>query len=284
MKYLIFGNKGQLGRHFEIALARTGHEAKGYDIDEIDIAVERAVFDCVAAHNPDIIINCAAYNQVDNAETDSQTAFAANATGPENLAGAAEKYGAKLVHYGTDYVFDGKKTGALYTEKDLPAPPNEYARSKLEGEKLVLMNSPEALVLRVSWVFGPGRQNFIYKVMQWAKNNPFLKVAFDEVSVPTYTGMIVDVSLRAIDAGLSGLYHLTNGGYAPRYEYAKYVIERLAPNKIIHPVSKDIFNLPARRPDFSAMDNSGLSGALDIDIPHWREGIDKYFREFDWGE
>lgn len=280
MKYLICGNRGQLGRHFEIELDRRGAEYKGFDIDTLDIADPDATAEALRAYRPDVVLNCAAYNQVDLAEANPVPAWMANSDGPANLARIARELGARMVHYGTDYVFDGEKTGDLYTEGDEVNPLNEYSRSKLEGERRTLGEYPGALVLRVSWVFGPGTQNFIYKVMTWAREKPYLQVAFDEVSVPTYTGTIVDTTLRALDAGLSGLYHLTNGGYAARYEYARYAIERTAPDKLIYPVSKEMFNLPARRPYFSAMSAAAISKELGIDIPHWREAVDKYFKEF----
>jgi len=170
---------------------------------------------------PDIVINCAAYNLVDKAEEDYITAYKTNALGVRNLAYLSNKLNAFFVHYSTDYVFDGTKENGLYTEEDTPNPLNEYGKSKLTGERWIVEETENYLLFRVSWVYGRGKQNFIYKLIQWAKNNDYLKIAYDEISVPTSTRTIVEVTLKALDNGLTGLYHLTNSGYASRYEWAK---------------------------------------------------------------
>mgnify|MGYP000187186654 CR=1 FL=1 len=157
-------------------------------------------------------------NLVDKAESDFKDAFRVNSVGSYNLAIACKEVKAKLVHFSTDYVFDGTKQG-LYTEEDSPNPSNQYGKSKLLGEELIKQVLEDRfLIFRVSWVCGEGTQNFIYKFLQWAKDRDILQIAFNEVSVPTYTGFIVEKTLKALDKGLQGLYHLVPRGYASRYE------------------------------------------------------------------
>ncbi|WP_457623689.1 dTDP-4-dehydrorhamnose reductase, partial [Persephonella sp.] len=244
--------------------------------EECDISDLNRVLEIFENVKPDIVINCAAYNQVDKAEEDFATTVKVNSLGVRNLAFACKKFDAFLVHYSTDYVFDGKKEDGLYTEEDIPNPLNDYGKSKLLGEIFLNEETESYLIFRVSWVYGEGKQNFIYKLMHWAENNEYLKVAYDEISVPTSTRTIVEVTLKALDSGLTGLYHLINSGYASRYEWAKKVFEIKGINKFIKPVSSDFFNLPAKRPKFSAMDNSKISRELSLEIPKWDEELFKF--------
>ena len=281
MKYLIFGKNGQLGREFVKWL--NGGSVKSLNgkfvewiavgREECDISDLNQVLEIFESIKPDIVINCAAYNLVDKAEEDYLTAVKVNSVGVRNLAFACNRYRAFLVHYSTDYVFDGKKENGLYTEDDKPDPLNEYGKSKLMGEEFLKEETDKFLVFRVSWVYGEGKQNFIYKLLKWAENNDYLKISYDEVSVPTSTGTIVDVTLKALKKGLEGLYHLTNSGYASRYEWAKKVFQIKRIDKFIYPVSSEIFNLPAKRPKFSAMSNRKLSKELSIEIPYWEEEL-----------
>jgi dTDP-4-dehydrorhamnose reductase len=199
--------------------------------------------------------------------------------GPKNLAQVAESHNAKLIHFGSDYVFDGLKENGLYNEEDPVNPLNEYGKSKLLGEQYVLKEMDRCLILRLSWVFGTGKQNFIHKLLEWANNNEYLKIACDEFSVPTYTDMVVDVTLKAIEQGLTGQYHLTNSGFCSRYEWAKVILKAVRMNKFIRPVAMESFNLTAKRPKYSAMSNRKLTDCLNIAIPSWEESVQLYLLE-----
>ena len=279
MKYLITGKNGQLAQAFIKRFKERSVDFSAPDESQLDITDQKAVADAAVAHKPDIIINCAAYNLVDKAEQDKDTVFAVNATGPRNLAQAAAKQKAMLVHFGSDYVFDGLKENGLYTEGDPVNPLNEYGKSKLMGEQHVQNELDRCLVLRLSWVFGAGKQNFIYKLIEWAKNSEYLKIACDEFSVPTYTETVVDVTLKALEQGLTGQYHLTNSGFCSRYEWAKVILRTIGVNKFIRPVTMETFNLPAIRPKFSAMSSRKLSGLLHVDIPTWEESVELFLRK-----
>jgi len=187
---------------------------------------------------------------------------------------ACERYKAFLVHYSTDYVFDGKKE-ALYIEEDRPNPLSEYAKSKYLGEVFVKEETERYLIFRVSWVYGEGKQNFLYKLTEWAKAQEHLRVACDEFSVPTSTRTIVEVTLKAIKDGLTGLYHLVNSGYTSRFEWAREFFRLKGINKFIYPAYQSDFNLPAKRPRFSAMSNEKICRALGIEIKDWKEEMEK---------
>jgi dTDP-4-dehydrorhamnose reductase len=278
MKILIAGANGQLAREFQKALENYDYTVVALDKESLDISDLNVVTEAFSKYNPDIVLNCAAYNFVDKAEEDFDTAYKVNASGVRNLAVACKKNNALLVHYSTDYIFDGTKED-FYTEEDEPNPINNYGKSKLLGEKLLTEETDRFLLFRVSWVFGGGKQNFLYKLSELGKKNRVLKVVYDQISAPTFTKDIVILTMLAIDKGLRGVYHLTNSGYASRYEVARYFIERLGRDNLILPVNSDYFPSPAKRPYFSAMSNLKLSKDLDVNIPDWKMGIDRYIEE-----
>ena len=277
MNILITGSKGQLAAEFQKSLQGQNYTVAALDKHELDITDMTAVSDTVSRASPDVIVNCAAYNYVDNAEDDFDSAFKVNAFGVRNLAVSCREHSVLLIHFSSDYVFDGRKED-FYNEEDETNPISRYGESKLQGENFLKQESPEYILFRVSWVFGKGRQNFLYKLSEWAKDKRILKIVYDQISVPTFTEDIVSVTLFAIQKGLRGLYHLTNSGYATRYEVARYFLERLNMDTIILPVQSDIFPSPAKRPFFSVMSNKKISRDLDISIPDWRLGIDRYIR------
>jgi len=275
-KVLITGAGGQLGKEFVKVLSSKGIDFVALERKDLDITNFEKVYKTLKEIKPSIVINCSAYNQVDLAETEILQAFSTNAIGPYNLAIVCREMNAKLIHYSTDYVFDGIKN-RLYTEEDKPNPLNQYAKSKLLGEELVKQVLEDYLILRVSWVYGEGKQNFIYKLLQWAKEREVLQIAFNEVSVPTYTRFIVEKTLKALKKGLTGLYHLVPRGYASRYEWAKLALKLFGINKILIPVQKEIFNLPAKRPDFSAMSCAKIEKELEEEFEEWDEIYSKVY-------
>ena len=277
MNYLITGSSGQLAASFKMRLGSRSMDFLAPDESRCDITDRTCIRTLIESFQPQVIINCAAYNLVDKAEQDRDRAFQVNALGPRLLAEEARRSGAVLVHFGSDYVFDGLKQDGLYREMDAVSPLSEYGRSKLAGEAAVReVLGDRSLVFRLSWVFGEGKQNFIVKLLEWAAVQEYLRVACDEFSVPTWTETVVDVTLHALDQGVSGLYHLTNSGYCSRYEWAKAILRKKGVDKFIRPVSMDSFNLPAKRPKFSAMSNRTITNKLGISIPDWEETVDRF--------
>lgn len=277
MKILITGANGQLAREFIASLKN--YEVNAFSREHLDISNHEAVSNAVSYLKPDVVFNCSAYNLVDRAEEDFDSAIKVNALGVQNLAKACKKDNALLIHYSTDYVFDGTKED-FYTEEDKPNPINKYGESKLLGERMLSEETDNFLLFRVSWVFGKGKQNFLYKLSEWAKNRRVLKVVSDQISVPTYTEDIVKFSILAVSNGLRGVYHLTNSGYASRYEVARFFIERLGMNNIVLPVSSDYYP-STKRPYFSAMSNSKIMNKLAIVIPDWKDAVERFIKKLE---
>jgi dTDP-4-dehydrorhamnose reductase len=277
MNYLITGSGGQLAASFTKRLRSRSKEYLAPDESLCDITDRKSIRKVIASCHPRVIINCAAYNLVDKAEQDRDRAFQVNALGPRLLAEEARECNAVLVHFGSDYVFDGFKQDSLYREDDTASPLSEYGRSKLAGEQAVKeVLGDRSLVFRLSWVFGEGKQNFIAKLLEWSAAQEYLRIACDEFSVPTWTETVVDVTLNALEQGVSGLYHLTNSGYCSRYEWAKAILRKKGIDKFIRPVSMDSFGLPAKRPKFSAMSNQAIMNRLNTSIPNWEEAVDRF--------
>jgi len=279
-RYLIAGSSGQLARAFIRTLSARSLDFLAPEESGLDITDAGGVGRVCKEYRPDVILNCAAYNLVDKAEEEPGTAMKVNAEGPQVLARAAKDCGARLVHFGSDYVFDGQKQDGLYTEEDAPNPLNEYGRSKLRGEELVRSESEDFLIFRLSWVYGDGTQNFLHKLLGWASDKDYLSIVCDEFSVPTCTYTVADVTLRALEKGLTGgIFHLTDSGYCSRYEWARLALRLAGINKFIRPVGMSGFDLPATRPGFSAMSNTRVSESLGISIPSWEDSLGAFMKE-----
>ncbi len=290
MRFLITGARGQLAGEFLQKLQKEQNAGQDFlpssfcsklialDRESLDISDSMATLEAVSLYKPDVVINCAAYNHVDRAEEDFDAAYRVNASGTKNLASTCKKHNALLVHYSTDYVFDGLKED-LYTEQDEPNPINSYGKSKLEGERLLLEETDNFLLFRVSWVFAEGKQNFFNKLKEWSGKKKVIKVVCNQISVPTYAEDIVRVTLLAINKKVRGVYHLTNSGYASRYEVARYYMERLGLKNVILPVGSDYFHTQAKRPYFSAMSNAKISKILKLRIPDWKDGLDRFLKK-----
>ncbi len=282
MKLLITGANGQLAMEFQRYCKRSGtYQITALSKKELDVSDYQSVCEAISDNKPAVVINCSAYNLVDRAEEDRDAAFCVNATGVKNLAAVCNQNNAFLVHYSTDYVFDGAKEN-FYTETDSTYPLNVYGESKLSGERLIAGETDDFLLFRVSWVFGHGTANFLYKLSEWAKERDILKIVCNQVSVPTYTEDIVKYTLAALDKGLRGVYHLTNGGYGSRYEVARYYIAKLGLKRTVLPVDSHFFTEAARRPYFSAMSNAKVSKDLGVEIPDWKNAIDRYIKKCDF--
>jgi dTDP-4-dehydrorhamnose reductase len=275
MKFLLIGSLGQLGNEFKHYFQKNNIEFYETDLPTLDVFNLDDVLEIFSNIKPEIVINCSAYNFVDRAEEDRWNPIKVNTIGVKNLAYACEKYDSFLVHFSTDYVFDGEKP-TQYTEEDEPNPINFYGLSKYLGEQAISDILDSYLIFRVSWLYGYGTQNFIVKFLHWVEDTDIVRIAIDEVSVPTSTFTVVDAVMKSLDEGLSGLYHLTNSGFASRYEWALEIKKNLGLRINIVPVNSEEFHLPARRPKFSAMSNQKISSDLNIEIPSWREELERF--------
>ncbi len=201
-----------------------------------------------------------------------------NAEAPKNLALIANKIGAIFVTYSSDFVFDGLEKEP-YTEKDILNPISEYSKSKVQGEKMVLESCKRSFVIRTSWLFGIGGNNFNKQVINWSKSRNELNIVDDQVSVPTYSMDLAEFSWKLIQTGKFGLYHITNDGIASKYDQAKYVLEKIGWKGKLGRAKTVDFNLPAKRPAYSKLDSSKVEKLLGEKIPTWQSGIDRFLEE-----
>ncbi|MBK8083555.1 MAG: dTDP-4-dehydrorhamnose reductase [Devosia sp.] len=284
MRLLVFGRDGQVGTALTAALAPLG-EVLAFGRDGADFEVPGTAAALVRRERPDVVVNAAAYTAVDKAESEPARARQINAVAPGEVARAAAEVGARLIHYSTDYVFDGEKPSA-YVETDATAPLNVYGVSKRDGEVAVLQAGPH-FVLRTSWVHAPGGNNFIAKILSLAQSREELKVIDDQVGAPTSARLIAETTATLIDrlAGEHqpppGIYHLAASGETSWNGYARFIVDaasraglalRARPEAVL-PVPSSAFPTPARRPRSSRLATLKLRDALGIELPDWREDV-----------
>ena len=278
MKILLTGSNGQLGHDFKKIFDKKNIEYIATDYKELDITNDEDL-NKFFQKNEGIthVINCAAYNDVDKAETDKKV-WLLNAEAPKRLAEFSKKIGAIFVTYTTDFVFDGEKNSP-YMEDDKTNGISEYGKSKAQGEKDVLEAYDRSFVIRTSWVFGIANNNFNKQVINWSKSRNELNIVDDQVSVPTYSMDLAEFSWKLIQTEKFGLYHITNDGIASKYDQAKYVLEKIGWKGMLGRAKTADFNLPAKRPSYSKLDSSKVEKLLGEKIPTWRSGIDRFLEE-----
>lgn len=271
MKILLTGCKGQLGSELEKALQPLG-TVLATDRSTFDLADNEAMRRAIREAKPDIIVNAAAYTAVDKAESEPDLARQINAGAPGVMAEEAKRTGALLVHYSTDYVFDGRKA-APYTEDDAPNPLNIYGRSKLEGEKRIRASTCRHLTLRTSWVYGLRAANFYRVIRRKALANEPMRMVDDQVSVPTTAEFLAAYTVRLLQAGTSGLLHLVPSGGASRYEFACEVVRVLKSGSKVEAAKSAEFASAAPRPAYSVLDNARAARALGEPLPDWKSRL-----------
>ena len=292
-RILVFGCNGQVGHELTRALSGLGR-VTALDRSRADLSQPESLRDIVRHHEPDIIVNAAAYTAVDRAESEPELAHAVNATAPGVLAEEAQASGACLVHYSTDYVFDGKKNSP-YREEDPTSPLSVYGRSKLAGELAVAGACERHVIFRTSWVFGVHGSNFLKTILRVAADRDSLQVVADQFGAPTSAGLIAKLTCKFLKQILParekdarwGLYHLAAAGEASWHAYARHVIARghqigiplkAAPDSVA-PISTTSYPVAAPRPANSRLDTSKLRSALAVDLPDWRGDVDEVIQE-----
>ena len=276
---LITGANGQLGYDFQRLFDSLEVKYIATDVADFDITNEKSIDDFFLKHNNiSLIINCAAYNDVDKAETDSDFCMLLNSRAPLNLAKKAKEIGATFVTYSTDFVFDGDIRDP-YTEEDMPNPPSVYAKSKRMGEEAVLAEYDKSFVIRTSWVFGIANNNFNKQVINWSKTRDELNIVDDQISVPTYSKDLAYFSWKLIETKKYGLYHMSNSGICSKYDQAKYVLDKIGWTGKLGTSKTEDFNLPAKRSKFSKLDSTKLENIVGEKIPSWQNAIDRFLEE-----
>ena len=277
MKILVTGAGGMLGSDL-MARLEGRHEAVGVDVDDFDITDELAARDAVAALRPGWVIHLAAYTNVDGCEGDPDTAHRVNAEGAGNIAKACWGVRARMLHVSTDYVYDGRKD-APYAETDPVGPLNAYGASKLKGERAVLRVLPDALVVRTSWLFGLNGPNFVEAILRQVGVKDELPVVDDQVGSPTFTVDLADALARLVEAGASGIVHVSNSGECSWYDYARRILELAGITGItVRPVSTEKLGRPALRPAYSVLSNERYAAITGHRLRAWDEALAEYLK------
>ena len=277
MRVLVTGGGGLVGRAVSEHCSKCGDEVLSYDHKNLDITDRDLVRETIVRNEPDVVINCAAWTDVDGCESDRDKAFAVNAVGPENLANACREVGCVFVTISTDYVFDGKKSG-FYTQDDEPNPESVYAASKFEGENRSSRSYDRSIIVRTGYIFGPGGTNFLSTVVERVRNGTRLKAIRDMYGTPTYAKDLAERLRELAVINKPGIYHVVNSGPGVSFEeFTRKTVELVGnPNAEVETVSAETLNRPARRPRNSRL-RCLLTGAIGLpDLRNWDKALDEF--------
>lgn len=277
MKILVTGASGQLGSTFK-ALAATGH-AKGLDFEfrssaELDITDFAAVREELLSKDYAYCINCAAFTNVDKAETDNELAYTINVSGARNLAMNCNESNTVLIHISTDFVFDGF-LNTPYLEDDIARPIGFYGDTKFKGERAIVNNLEEYFILRTSWLYSEFGHNFMKTMIRLGNERDELSVVYDQVGTPTYASDLAKVILHIINAHSIdyGIYNYSNEGVASWYDFAKAIFDQFGIETQLNPIRSEEYPTPAERPKFSVLDKSKIKNTFKLAIPHWKDSL-----------
>jgi dTDP-4-dehydrorhamnose reductase len=281
-KIVVLGHLGQLGVELMEQLAAGGYAVTGWDRPQVDITNAELVERSLTAADPEVVINAAAYNVVDVAEREPHAAFEVNALAVRNVAVACRQLDARLIHFSTDYVFDGR-AGRTYTEEDATHPLGAYAVSKLAGELYAQAYLDHALVIRTSGVFGPGglrtpRGNFVELMLRLAMSPQPIKVVEDHVASPTYAPALAARTIALMERNASGVYHAGGGTPISWFDFARLIFEVAGLTPELRPTNEREYRTAARRPKFSALSNAKMERFGLEPMPPLRECLEDYFR------
>jgi dTDP-4-dehydrorhamnose reductase len=275
VKLLVTGAAGMLGRDVMLAAGNAGHDVVGFGRAELDVTDPAAVAKKFDLERPDVVINCAAWTDVDGAEAAEEAAFAVNGTGAGNVAAAAGEVGASVVYVSSDYVFDGAK-GAPYVESDQPAPLSAYGRTKLAGEEATVAANKRHFIVRSAWLFGIAGPNFVETMLRLAGDHGEVLVVRDQVGSPTYTWHLAYGIVRLIEGIEFGIHHMAAAGQCSWYEFAREIFEQAKVECKVLSITTEEFGRPAPRPPFSALTSQREHA---IRLPSWQDGLAGYLAQ-----
>ena len=282
---LITGANGQLGNEMRIVAKYSDlnfiftdiSSNEGYDTHYLDICNREAVIEFVQRNEVDAIINCAAYTNVDMAESDKESCYALNATAPENLAIAIQQRGGLLIHISTDYVFGGDEAHRPLTEDDECNPKSIYGKTKLLGEQAIRATNGDYVIIRTSWLYSEYGKNFCKTMIALTESKPEIRVVNDQLGTPTYAldlAKAIIVVLTNYDSTKRGIYHFSNEGVCSWYDFATEIAAAAGHTECrINPCHSDEFPSKVTRPPYSVLDKSKVKRTFDVEIPHWRESM-----------
>ena len=275
MKILILGYKGMLGNDLVLRFIDS-HDVIGRDIEDFDIASASACEQIISDAEPDIVINAAAYTDVDGCESNKEMCCSVNAEGVKNIAMICKGRGIKVVHFSTDYVFNGKK-GSPYLEDDLCDPINVYGWSKLAGEQYLQQYSNNFLLIRSSWLYGRNGKNFVKTIIEKARTEKNLKVVDDQVGSPTFTWDLASAVQLLVEGQYTGIFHITNRGNCSWYEFAQRIVKFSSVNEIsVTPIKSDVLARPAKRPPYSVLSCRKFIASTGKTMRYWQVALDDF--------
>lgn len=276
---LVTGSDGQLGMELrKTALSYAGYQFIFTDISTLDVTNSANVIEVVNANNPDWIINCAGFTNVDKAEGDSQSAFAINANGVANITAAIRGSACRLIHISTDYVFDGSKN-TPYTETDEAKPVTAYGKSKIAGEKEALTH-PATVIIRTSWLYSEYGTNFMKTILHILSEGKEASVVFDQVGTPTWAGGMADAIMNLVSGVIRnktpfapGIYNYSDEGVCSWYDFAEAIASETGNNGRVKPCLSDRYPQIARRPSYSVLNKQKIKDTYNLSIQHWRDNL-----------
>lgn len=278
-KILVTGSNGQLGNEIRVLAKNYDFQFTFTDIDELDITDINAIDALFQKNGFNYVINCAAYTNVNNAESDEDVALLINAQAPANLAKIAKKHNAKFIHISTDYVFDGNNHQP-YTEDDAVCPQSAYGRTKLEGERLAFSENDGTIIIRTAWLYSSFGNNFVKTMMKFGAEKDSLNVVFDQIGTPTYAADLAKVILTIIEKiekkekkFIAGIYHFTNEGVCSWFDFTKEIHAIANISCKVLPIETKDFPSPAKRPFYSVLNKRKIKETYDIEIPYWKESL-----------
>jgi len=275
-KVAILGGRGMLGTDLAKVCREEGFDVKVFDLPEFDVTNSRQLREAVDSAK--IIVNCAAYTNVDGAESESELAYQVNAEAVGRLGALVKEANAWLLHISTDFVFDGR-SDRPYVEADPPNPINEYGRTKLAGEQLLAESGCGCCVMRVEWTYGSAGNNFVTKIIQGAKTGGTIKVVDDQTGSPTATTEAAKVICKLLRMRPSGVFHFASAGYVSRYETAKFIFDNLSMDVNLLPCKTSDWKTDADRPLNSRFDCSKIQALLDEPIEPWQGPLESFLRQ-----
>lgn len=276
MTILVTGANGQLGRHFRLQSRNSKETWLFTDVDELDITDREAVMSLVKANGVELIVNCAAYTNVDRAETEEDTALLINGLAVQNMADAIREMGGTLVHFSTDYVFGGTLYNTPCTENMVPNPTGAYGRTKLAGEQSAA--TCHSLVFRTSWLYSEFGKNFLLTMLRLTAEKPELRVVFDQVGTPTYAGDLAAAVFNIIESGAysrhEGVFNYANEGVCSWYDFAVEIARQSGHTACrVMPCHSNEYPSPVKRPPYSVLDKTKIKQTFNIEIPHWTNSL-----------
>lgn len=280
MKILITGSNGMLGHDLQKVL-ESKHELVLTTSKTLDITDKQHTIDFICEVNPDVVINSAAYTDVDGCETNQDTAYAVNGEGVRNLALACKEVDCPLVHVSTDYVFDGTAREPIKEDGEI-GPISVYGKSKLKGEKAILEILDKYFIVRTAWLYGINGKNFPKTMLELSKNHDEITVVYDEVGTPTYTPDLAYGISQLIETDFYGIYHLTNSGSCSWCEFARYIFEVADADVKVVPVTASEFARPAPRPSYSVLDNKNWIDNGFEPLRSYKDAIKEYIELIKW--